>query len=80
MVRSLLYGPPGCGKSSLIGASFHGCIVHGKALYVAFSQRKCYGFWWIILLPTYTKSTEDNSLADNAACQEGTLLILNVCL
>ncbi|KAI5388240.1 probable alkaline/neutral invertase F [Lathyrus oleraceus] len=38
------------------------------------------GFWWIILLRAYTKSTGDTSLADSAACQEGMRLILNLCL
>jgi len=38
------------------------------------------GFWWIILLRAYTKSTGDTSLADSDACQAGMRLILNLCL
>jgi glycogen debranching enzyme len=38
------------------------------------------GFWWIILLRAYSKSTGDNSLADTDEFQEGMRLILNLCL
>lgn len=38
------------------------------------------GFWWIILLRAYTKSTGDSSLADNPDCQRGIRLILSLCL
>ncbi|CAM6106657.1 unnamed protein product [Calypogeia fissa] len=38
------------------------------------------GFWWIILLRAYTKSTGDHTLADTADCQRGMKLILNLCL
>ncbi|KAF5943045.1 hypothetical protein HYC85_020687 [Camellia sinensis] len=38
------------------------------------------GFWWIILLRAYTKSTGDTSLADMPECQRGMQLILNLCL
>lgn len=38
------------------------------------------GFWWIILLRAYTKSTGDSSLADNVECQTGIRLILSLCL
>ncbi|KAL8128946.1 hypothetical protein V2J09_018101 [Rumex salicifolius] len=38
------------------------------------------GFWWIILLRAYTKSTGDSSLADMADCQRGIRLILSLCL
>ncbi|KAK8915895.1 Alkaline/neutral invertase CINV2 [Platanthera zijinensis] len=38
------------------------------------------GFWWIILLRAYTKSTGDLSLADSPECQKGMRLILNLCL
>ncbi|CAK9233471.1 hypothetical protein BDL97_07G110300 [Sphagnum fallax] len=38
------------------------------------------GFWWIILLRAYTKSTGDHSLADMADCQRGMRLILELCL
>ncbi|KAJ4814150.1 Neutral/alkaline invertase [Rhynchospora pubera] len=38
------------------------------------------GFWWIILLRAYTKSTGDTSLADTAECQKGIRLILSLCL
>lgn len=38
------------------------------------------GFWWIILLRAYTKSTGDSSLADNVECQTGMRLILSLCL
>ncbi|KAL5129786.1 putative alkaline/neutral invertase B [Glycine soja] len=38
------------------------------------------GFWWIILLRAYTKSTGDNSLAELPECQKGMRLILNLCL
>ncbi|KAK4284824.1 hypothetical protein QN277_001606 [Acacia crassicarpa] len=38
------------------------------------------GFWWIILLRAYTKSTGDASLAELPECQKGMRLILNVCL
>lgn len=38
------------------------------------------GFWWIILLRAYTKSTGDSSLADQPECQKGMRLILSLCL
>ncbi|CAM8942736.1 unnamed protein product [Rhodiola kirilowii] len=38
------------------------------------------GFWWIILLRSYTKSTGDLSLAESPDCQKGMKLILNLCL
>ncbi|RWR85949.1 putative alkaline/neutral invertase B isoform X1 [Cinnamomum micranthum f. kanehirae] len=38
------------------------------------------GFWWIILLRAYTKSTGDSSLADRPECQRGMKLILTMCL
>ncbi|CAA7404500.1 unnamed protein product [Spirodela intermedia] len=38
------------------------------------------GFWWIILLRAYTKSTGDMSLADTPDCQKGIRLILSLCL
>jgi hypothetical protein len=38
------------------------------------------GFWWIILLRAYTKSTGDHSLADMPDCQRGMRLILTLCL
>ncbi|XP_071737840.1 probable alkaline/neutral invertase D [Rutidosis leptorrhynchoides] len=38
------------------------------------------GFWWIILLRAYTKSTGDLSLAETADCQKGMKLILTLCL
>lgn len=38
------------------------------------------GFWWIILLRAYTKSTGDSSLADMPECQRGIRLILSICL
>ncbi|CAI0382701.1 unnamed protein product [Linum tenue] len=38
------------------------------------------GFWWIILLRAYTKSTGDSSLAEMPACQRGIRLILSLCL
>ncbi|XP_074332905.1 putative alkaline/neutral invertase F isoform X2 [Apium graveolens] len=38
------------------------------------------GFWWIILLRAYTKSTGDSSLADMPECQKGMRLILSLCL
>ncbi|KAJ1696342.1 hypothetical protein LUZ63_004854 [Rhynchospora breviuscula] len=38
------------------------------------------GFWWIILLRAYTKSTGDTFLADTAECQKGMRLILSLCL
>lgn len=38
------------------------------------------GFWWIILLRAYTKSTGDISLAERPECQTGMRLILNLCL
>ncbi|KAK6946378.1 Glycosyl hydrolase family 100, partial [Dillenia turbinata] len=38
------------------------------------------GFWWIILLRAYTKSTGDTSLAEMPECQNGMRLILNLCL
>ncbi|CAN1259699.1 Probable alkaline/neutral invertase B [Linum perenne] len=38
------------------------------------------GFWWIILLRAYTKSTGDSSLADLPSCQRGMRLILSLCL
>ncbi|CAK9162508.1 unnamed protein product, partial [Ilex paraguariensis] len=38
------------------------------------------GFWWIILLRAYTKSTGDLTLADTAECQKGMRLILTLCL
>ncbi|KAL0360552.1 UNVERIFIED_CONTAM: putative alkaline/neutral invertase B [Sesamum radiatum] len=38
------------------------------------------GFWWIILLRAYTKSTGDTSLAEMPECQRGIRLILTLCL
>ncbi|KAL0454117.1 UNVERIFIED_CONTAM: putative alkaline/neutral invertase B [Sesamum latifolium] len=38
------------------------------------------GFWWIILLRAYTKSTGDSSLAEMPECQKGIRLILSLCL
>ncbi|CAH9125095.1 unnamed protein product [Cuscuta epithymum] len=38
------------------------------------------GFWWIILLRAYTKSTGDASLAELPECQKGMHLILSICL
>lgn len=38
------------------------------------------GFWWIILLRAYTKSTGDTTLAESADCQRGMRLILSLCL
>ncbi|GLT42888.1 hypothetical protein SLA2020_168660 [Shorea laevis] len=38
------------------------------------------GFWWIILLRAYTKSTGDTSLAEMPECQKGMRLILSLCL
>ncbi|XAR55639.1 Beta-fructofuranosidase [Bertholletia excelsa] len=38
------------------------------------------GFWWIILLRAYTKSTGDSSLAESPECQKGMKLILTLCL
>ncbi|CAH1443010.1 probable alkaline/neutral invertase D [Lactuca sativa] len=38
------------------------------------------GFWWIILLRAYTKSTGDLTLAETPDCQKGMRLILTLCL
>ncbi|KAH6785697.1 hypothetical protein C2S51_038152 [Perilla frutescens var. frutescens] len=38
------------------------------------------GFWWIILLRAYAKSTGDLSLAETPECQKGMKLILTLCL
>jgi len=38
------------------------------------------GFWWIILLRSYTKRTRDYSLTDMPEVQRGIKLILNLCL
>lgn len=38
------------------------------------------GFWWIILLRAYTKSTGDVTLAEKPECQKGMRLILSLCL
>uniref|UniRef100_A0ACD5TZ43 Uncharacterized protein n=1 Tax=Avena sativa TaxID=4498 RepID=A0ACD5TZ43_AVESA len=38
------------------------------------------GFWWIILLRAYTKSTGDVTLSQSAECQKCMRLILNLCL
>ncbi|MCO5569214.1 hypothetical protein L7F22_022925 [Adiantum nelumboides] len=38
------------------------------------------GFWWIILLRAYTKSTGDHTLADLPDFQRGMRLILSLCL
>ncbi|XP_008801295.1 probable alkaline/neutral invertase F [Phoenix dactylifera] len=38
------------------------------------------GFWWIILLRAYTKSTGDASLAEMPECQKGMRLILSLSL
>ncbi|XP_050137616.1 probable alkaline/neutral invertase F, partial [Malus sylvestris] len=38
------------------------------------------GFWWIILLRSYTKCTHDHSLAELPEVQTGIKLILNLCL
>ncbi|KAH7861078.1 hypothetical protein Vadar_021407 [Vaccinium darrowii] len=38
------------------------------------------GFWWIILLRAYTKSTGDLTLAETPECQKGMRLIMSLCL
>ncbi|XAR62948.1 Beta-fructofuranosidase, partial [Bertholletia excelsa] len=38
------------------------------------------GFWWIILLRSYTKCTRDLTLSELPAVQKGMRLILNLCL
>ncbi|KAK9147231.1 hypothetical protein Scep_005988 [Stephania cephalantha] len=38
------------------------------------------GFWWIILLRSYTKSTRDHTLCEMPEMQRGIRLILNLCL
>lgn len=38
------------------------------------------GFWWIILLRAYTRSTGDHTLADMPEFQSGMRLILSLCL
>ncbi|KAL8110841.1 putative alkaline/neutral invertase D [Apium graveolens] len=38
------------------------------------------GFWWIILLRAYTKSTGDLTLAETPECQKGMKLVLSLCL
>ncbi|XP_073305726.1 probable alkaline/neutral invertase D [Primulina huaijiensis] len=38
------------------------------------------GFWWIVLLRAYTKSTGDLSLAETPECQRGLRLIMGLCL
>ncbi|XP_031254032.1 probable alkaline/neutral invertase F [Pistacia vera] len=38
------------------------------------------GFWWIILLRSYTKCTGDYTLAERPEVQRGMKLILNLCL
>ncbi|KAJ9556031.1 hypothetical protein OSB04_010645, partial [Centaurea solstitialis] len=38
------------------------------------------GFWWIILLRSYTKCTGDYTLAERPEVQKGMKLILNLCL
>ena len=38
------------------------------------------GFWWIIILRAYTKSTGDMTLAEAPMCQKGIRLIMNQCL
>jgi hypothetical protein len=38
------------------------------------------GFWWIILLRAYTKTTGDLTLAETPECQKGMRLILSLCL
>lgn len=38
------------------------------------------GFWWIILLRSYTKCTHDYSLSELPEVQRGMKLVLNLCL
>ncbi|KAK8565697.1 hypothetical protein V6N13_020774 [Hibiscus sabdariffa] len=38
------------------------------------------GFWWIILLRSYTKCTHDYTLSEMHEVQKGMKLILNLCL
>jgi len=38
------------------------------------------GFWWIILLCAYTKSTGDLTLSKSYSCQNGMKLVLTLCL
>ncbi|KAL6885884.1 hypothetical protein ACP4OV_010145 [Aristida adscensionis] len=38
------------------------------------------GFWWIIILRAYTKSTGDMTLAESPECQRGIRLIMSQCL
>ncbi|KAI9128851.1 hypothetical protein K1719_000334 [Acacia pycnantha] len=65
----------------------HGCTAKmGETLKADFGQSVGRvapvdsGFWWIILLRAYTKSTGDTSLAELPECQKGMRLILSVCL
>jgi hypothetical protein len=38
------------------------------------------GFWWIVLLRAYTKSTGNMTLAETPMCQKGIRLFMNQCL
>ncbi|KAF3330952.1 alkaline/neutral invertase CINV2 [Carex littledalei] len=38
------------------------------------------GFWWIILLRAYTRSTGDSTLSETPDCQRGMQLVLSLCL
>lgn len=38
------------------------------------------GFWWIVLLRAYTRSTGDSSVAARPECQLGIIRCLNLCL
>lgn len=38
------------------------------------------GFWWIILLRAYTRSTGDHCVASTPECQRGIIRCLNLCL
>ncbi|KAJ1686169.1 hypothetical protein LUZ63_017559 [Rhynchospora breviuscula] len=38
------------------------------------------GFWWIILLRAYTRSTGDSTLSETPDCQKGIQLVLSLCL
>ncbi|KAI9127964.1 hypothetical protein K1719_000957 [Acacia pycnantha] len=77
--------------AGVMPASFkvsHGCTAKmGETLKADFGQSAIgrvapvdSGFWWIILLRAYTKSTGDTSLAELPECQKGMRLILSVCL
>ncbi|KAL2893540.1 putative alkaline/neutral invertase B [Bienertia sinuspersici] len=65
----------------------HNAVKNGETLVTDFGEAAIgsvalvdSGFWWIILLHAYTKSSRDSSLADRPECQRRIHLIMSISL